>query len=83
MDVVGFWLKVIFTSSVDTGQAAFDTVHLNVYVEPETPENVELAEVGVVIDPPVPAVMVQTPVPIDGTFAAKVTDVIPHVAAPN
>ena len=53
------------------------------YVAPETPVNVELAEVGVDIDPPFPLMTDQVPVPTDGVFAVKITDVIPHVEAPD
>ena len=41
---------------------------------------VEVGLVGVVIVPPVPDTMVQSPVPIAGLLPARVTTVSPHVA---
>ena len=46
------------------------------------PVNVLVGLVGVVIAPPVPETIVQSPVPTVGVFAASVTVVSPHVEAP-
>ena len=79
-EVVGFWLKVITTSSVDAVHGLFDIVHRNVYEEPAVPLKVDVALEDVVIVPPVPLTMLQAPVPIDAALPASVTDVNPHVA---
>ena len=49
---------------------------------PAVPVNVLVAEDGVVIVPPVPLIIDQAPVPTDGAFPAKVTEVEPQVEAP-
>ena len=79
-EVVGFWLNVITTSSVDAVHGLFDTVQRNVYVDPAVPLKVDVALEAVVIVPPVPLTMLQAPVPIDAALPASVTDVNPHVA---
>lgn len=79
---VGRVLNVILTSSVEGVHDALVIVHLNVYVDPATPVKVLVGLVGVVTVPPIPEVIVQAPVPTAGAFAAKVTVVNPHVAAP-
>ena len=75
-------LNVITTSSVLDVHGLFAIVQLKVYVLPAVPENVLVAEDGVVTVPPVPLIIDQVPVPTDGVFPAKVTDVKPQVAAP-
>ena len=82
MDVVGLWLNVITTSSVEAVQGLFEIVHLNVYVVPAVPLNVDVALAGVVIVPPDPDTMLQAPVPAEGALPASVTVVNPHVVAP-
>ena len=67
---------------MDAVQGLFEIVHLNVYVVPAVPVNVEVALVSVATVPPVPDIMLQAPVPIEGTFPASITVVDPHVAAP-
>ena len=57
-------------------------IERKVYVLPAVPENVLVAEDGVVTVPPVPLIIDQVPVPTDGAFPAKVTEVEPQVVAP-
>ena len=52
-------------------QGLLETVHLNVYVVPAVPVNVEVALVGAVIVPPVPDTTLQAPVPIEGALPAS------------
>ena len=68
------------TSSVDAVHGELLMVQLSVYVFPAIPVKVEVGLVGVVIVPPVPDTIVQSPVPIAGVFPARVTTVSPHVA---
>jgi hypothetical protein len=79
---VGAWLNVMLTSSVEAVHGAFDIVQRRVYAIPAVPVNVLVGLVGVVIVPPIPAVIVQAPVPITGVLAASVAVVTPHIAAP-
>jgi hypothetical protein len=80
--VVGFWLNVITTSSVEAVHGLLAIVHLNVYVVPAVPEKVDVLLVGVVIVPPVPLTMLHVPVPTVGALPSSVTVVNPQVAAP-
>ena len=65
-------------SSVEDAQAPLLMVHLNVALLPIVrPVTVELAELAVVIVA-VPDTTLQVPVPIAGTFAAKVVVVTLH-----
>ena len=75
-------LNVITTSSVLDVHGLFAIVQRKVYVLPAVPENVLVAEDGVVTVPPVPLIIDQVPVPTDGAFPAKVTEVEPQVVAP-
>ena len=75
-------MKVITTSSAEGAQGLFAIVHLNVYVLPAAPVNVEVALDAVVIVPPNPDTMLQAPEPTAGMLPASVTVVIPQVAAP-
>jgi hypothetical protein len=70
-------LKVITTSSAEAVHGLFDIVQRKIYVELETPVNVEVEFVGVVIEPPVPLTIVQSPVPTVGVLPARVTDITP------
>ena len=79
--VVGFWLNVITTSSVDAVHGLFEIVHLKVYDVPAVPAKVEVRLVGVVIVPPVPLTMLHVPVPTVGALPSSVTVVNPQVAA--
>ena len=55
-------------------QGEFEILHLNTYVVPTVPLNVEVGLEEFPKDPPVPLTIVQLPVPTDGVFAAKVTE---------
>ena len=63
-------------------QGLLEIVHLNVYVVPAVPVNVDVALVGVATVPPAPDTMLQAPVPIAAVLPPSVTEVNPHVAAP-
>ena len=80
--VVGFWLKVMTTSSVDELQGGLEIVQRNVYVVPAVPLNIDVGLEGVTIEPPAPLIILQLPVPIVGVLPASVTDVSPQVAVP-
>jgi hypothetical protein len=80
--VVGFWLKVILTSSLDAIHGALLIVQRKVYAVPAVPLNVLTGLAGVVIVPPNPPIILHDPVPTAGTLAARVTVVNPHVLAP-
>jgi hypothetical protein len=54
-----------------------DIVQRKIYVELETPVNVEVGLVGVVIVPPVPLTMVHNPDPTVGELPARVADINP------
>ena len=74
-------MKVVMTLLVDAAQGLLEMVHLNVYVAPAVPLNVEVGLEGVLIVPPDPEIMLQAPVPTEGVLAASETDVKPQVAA--
>jgi hypothetical protein len=78
--VVGLRLNVTTTSSVDAVHVEFVIVHLNVYDVPAVPLNVDEGLDAVAMVPPDPLTILHAPVPTVGVFAAKVTDVNPHVA---
>ena len=78
--MVGAWLKVTFTSSVDAAHGALDIVQRKTYDVPVVPVKVEPGVVAAANDPPVPLMIVHEPVPTVGLFAARVTVVIPQVA---
>ena len=75
-------MKVIVTSSLEAEQGELIIVHLKTYVLPAVPVKVEVAELGVVILPPVPETILHVPVPTVGVFAARVVLVSPHKVAP-
>jgi hypothetical protein len=52
--VVGFWLKVISTSSYESVHGRLEIVQRKVYAEPATPVNVDVGLEGEFIVPPVP-----------------------------
>jgi hypothetical protein len=79
---VGFRLKVISTSSVETPHGLLDIVHRNAYVDPAVPLKVEVVLDELVIAPPAPLMMLQTPVPAAGELPANVIVVNPHVVDP-
>ena len=81
-DVLGFWLNVITTSSLDAVHGEFDIVHLNVYVDPAVPLNVDVGLDELLNVPPLPLTIDHKPVPTDGLFPAKVTVVSPQVEEP-
>ena len=70
----------MITSSVLAVHGAFEMVHLNVYVVPAVPVNVELGFDVFPNEPPVPDTIDHAPVPVTGVFAASVTVVNPQVA---
>ena len=78
MAVVGFWLKVITTSSVLGVQGALLIVHRNVYVLPAVPLNVLVALAVFPKLPPVPLTMLHNPVPTVGVLPASVVLVTPQ-----
>jgi hypothetical protein len=80
--VVGFWLNLMVTSSVDAVQGELLIVHRNVYVVPAVPQKLDVGLVGVVIDPPDPLTILHKPVPTAGVFPARGTQVKPQVEAP-
>ena len=73
--ITGLAVKLITTSSVLGEQGALLIVHLNVYVVPATPVNVEVGLDAVVTLPPAPDMILQAPVPTVGVLAARVTEV--------
>ena len=78
LEVVGGTATLMVTSSVDTAQAPLLIVHLKVTLPPMVkPVMVLVAEFGVVIVA-VPAIKLQVPLPVAGTFAAKVAVVTLH-----
>ena len=79
---MAFWLNVIFTSSVEMPHGGLVIVQRKVYAVPAVPVKVLTGLVEVVIVPPAPLTIFQTPVPTTGVLAAKVTVVIPHVEIP-
>ena len=78
MEVVGFWLNVIVTSSMLAVQGALLIVQRNVYVLPAVPVNVLVGLLVVVILPPVPEIMLHAPVPTVGALPANVVLVTPQ-----
>ena len=54
-------------------QGLFEMVHANTFKPKPTPVNAELGELGVV-GTPAPETKLQLPVPMAGTFAAKVAE---------
>jgi hypothetical protein len=80
--IVGVWLKVILTSSLDGAQGVLVIVHLRTYVVPAVPVKVLVGLESAVIVPPVPDTIDHAPVPTTGLLAARVTVVSPHVDAP-
>lgn len=78
---VGFWLKVMVTSSVEAVQGELLTVQRSVYDVPALPEKVEVGLLALPKLPPVPLTTLHIPVPIVGTLPARVTWVWPQVAA--
>ena len=80
--MVGFLLNFTAISTVEAVQGLLLMVHLNVYVEPAVPLNVEVGLDALPKEPPVPLMMLQDPVPTEGVFAASVTDVNPQVDEP-
>ena len=51
-------------------------------MDPAVPLKVDVGLVGLTIEPPVPLIMLQLPVPIAGVLLAKVTVVNPQVVEP-
>ena len=80
--VVGFRLKVIATSSNDAVQGALEMVQRRVYAFPATPEKVDVGELALLKEPPVPLTTLQLPEPIAGLLPASVTADKPQVEAP-
>src|SRR5947207_2036002 len=78
---VGLSGKSIVTSSETGAQGALTTVHLNTYVVPAAPLKADDAFPVFPIIPPAPLTILQVPVPKDGTAAARVVPVTPHIGA--
>ena len=76
----GLVLIVIFTSSVDGVQGLLLMVQRKVYELPAVPVKVDVGLEAVVTVPPVPLMILHTPIPTVGVLAASVTDVSSHVA---
>src|SRR5690606_732167 len=64
------------TSSLLGAQLPFVIVHTSVYAVPPTPVNSLFGSVGSTMLPPVPEVMVHTPVPETGTLPSRFVE--PH-----
>ena len=79
---VGFWLKVIVTSSVVAVQGELLMVQRSTYVVPAVPLNVVKGSVGVSKEPPDPLTMLHVPVPAKGVLPSRVVLVSPHIAVP-
>jgi len=62
-------------------QGALEMVHCRTYAVPAVPLKVVVGEEAFAKDPPAPLTMVQSPVPITGVLAARVTVVRPQVEA--
>jgi hypothetical protein len=80
--IVGLWVKVIVTSSVEGGQGELLIVQRKTYVVPAVPVKLLVGLEGDVIVPPVPETMLHNPVPIKGVFPAREVDVNPHIEGP-
>ncbi len=81
-EAVGAWLNVTLIVLDDGAQGALDMVQASTYGVPAVPLKVVAGDVAFAKDPPVPLTMVQSPVPITGVLAARVTVVSPQVEAP-
>lgn len=79
---VGFWVKLIVTSSVEALHGELLTVHRKTYVAPAVPLNALVGLVGVVMDPPDPLTILHAPVPTAGVLPARVVVVRPHRTDP-
>ena len=75
-------LNVTVTSSVEAVHGLLLIVHLNTYVVPPVPLNDEDELEALPKEPPAPLTTLQEPVPMEGVFAARVTDVDPQVDEP-
>jgi hypothetical protein len=78
--VVGFWLKVTFTSSVEAVQGELEIVHRSTYAVPAVPVKVVFRTAGSAKLPPVPLTTLHIPVPTLGLLPFNVTCVKPQVA---
>ena len=64
-------------------QGALLIVHCNTYVVPAVPVKVLVGLAGVVMLPPAPETIVQSPVPTVGVLPVSAVLVIPHIDAPT
>ena len=76
--IVGAWLNLIVTLSVEAMQGALEMVHTKTYVFPTIPLNTVVGLVASTKLPPAPLKILQLPVPITGVFAAREVEVIPQ-----
>jgi hypothetical protein len=67
---------------VEGAQTLLVIVHCSVYATPTVPEKVDVGLDAVPKDPPLPLTILQLPEPTLGAFAARVTEVSPHVVTP-
>jgi hypothetical protein len=80
--VVGFWLKVTVTSSVEAVQGGLLIVQRNTYVVPAVPENGLSGFAGALTVPPDPLTMLHDPVPDAGELPVSFVLVSPHKSDP-